>query len=326
MLQLRAAIRERGSSHIQRNAPCQDQFLVRKDGNSTLFTLADGHGSAPYTRSGLGARMMCAAAEHVLLAEHAIEQPDRILAAALKDTYDHFVARHMQFRPLAPWEKDALGSRPPEHAYGCTFLAVLSTEQEIFCCQVGDGHIALLDPRAAFLPELASDSACMGNVTSSMAYEWEDCLKHFRLRRYPQPVAALMMYSDGYAHPGQQPYEAAGLLAMDPAVSMEQILSEGRHGDDLTFLLAVDPRQTATEAFQSCLPHTVRQGALLLQAQQLKAQLQSAECYLQLALRQIRAAADPEKAANLTERLRPRAEAYRSALQTYQQIQQELSC
>ena len=280
MLQLRAALRERGRSHIQRNAPCQDQFLAEQNETAALFTLADGHGSAPYTRSGLGARMMCAAARHVLLAENAILQPDHILTAALKDAYDHLVARHMQFRPLDQWEKAALGSRPPEQAYGCTFLAVLSTRKETLCCQVGDGHIALLDSLAAFLPPLESDSACMGNVTSSMAYERENCLKHFRLRRYSQPVAALLMYSDGYAHPGQHPYGAAGLLAMDPAFSIEQVLSEGRHGDDLTFLLAVDPHKTATEAFQSCLPHTVHRGVLLLQAQQLKAQLQRSECYL----------------------------------------------
>ncbi len=326
MLQLRAAIRERGSSHIQRNAPCQDQFLVEQTKHAALFTLADGHGSAPYTRSGLGARIMCAAARQVLLAENAITQPDSALTAALKDSYDHLVARHMGLRPLAQWEKERLGSRPPEQAYGCTFLAVLSTEQETLCCQVGDGNIALLDSCAAFLPPLASDSACMGNITSSMAYGRDVCLHHFRLRRYPQPVAALLMYSDGYAHLGQQPYAAAALLAMNPAVSTEQILSEGRHGDDLTFLLAADPRQTATEAFQSCLPHTVHRGALLLQAQQLKAQLQSSECYLQLALRQIHTAADPKKAATLKEQLRPRAKAYQSALETYQQLQQELSC
>lgn len=326
MLQLRAAIRERGSSHIRCNTPCQDQFLVAQNETAALFTLADGHGSAPYTRSGLGARMMCAAARQVLLAENAITQPDQALAAALKDTYDHLVARHMQFRPLAQWEKARLETRPPEQAYGCTFLAVLSTEQETLCCQVGDGHIALLDPCATFLPSLASDSACMGNVTSSMAYEREDCLNHFRLRRYPHPVAALLMYSDGYAHPGLHPYAAAGLLAMDPSISMEQILSEGRHGDDLTFLLAADPRQTAAEAFQSCLPRTVYRGALLLQAGQLKTQLQSSECYLQLALKQIHTAADPKKAAALTEQLRPRAKAYQAALQTYQQLQQELSC
>ncbi len=326
MLQLYAAINETGSQHTRRHAPCQDHFLVRHTNRRTLYTLADGHGSAPYTRSGLGARMMCAAAAKILLAEHAELRNDAELAADLKDTYDRLVHRHLAHRPLADWELERLSDRPPSQAYGCTFLAALVTEQEVLCCQVGDGEIALVDPCAGFLPPLPADSACTANLTSSMAYSREDCLAHFRFQRYQQPVSALLLCSDGYSHQGNHPYNALSLLKLNEPATLDQVLDHGRHGDDLTFLLAVDPSLIATEGFQSCLPHTIHRGELLQQAHTLKAQLSTAECYLKLALNQIHAAANPEHAAALTERLRPRAMAYQTALQTYRQLQQELSC
>lgn len=324
MLHLRLAVNERGATHIQRHTPCQDRFLVRKDGQRTLFALADGHGSAPYTRSGLGARLMCAAAAQVLLAEDAELCPDAALTADLKDTYNHLVRRHLTLRPLEDWEYARLQNRPPEQAYGCTFLAALVTPQEVLCIQVGDGEIALLNEVGAFLPPLDADNACKGNLTSSMAYDRARCLAHFRVRRYAQPVAALFLYSDGYSHSGSVPYEAAGLLALNHAPTSEAVLSHGRHGDDLTFLLAADDTLTASEAFQTCLVRTLRRGRRLQEAERLKAELQSAECYLRLALQQYHAAKTVAQAEAWAAKIRPKADAYRAALITYEQLQSEL--
>ena len=324
MLRLRTAVNERGSTHIQLHAPCQDRFLVRSHGQRTLFTLADGHGSAPYTRSGLGARLMCAAAARVLLADGAEVKPDDVLTSALKDTYDRLIRRHLALRPLADWELERLADRPPEQAYGCTFLAALSTPQEVICFQIGDGTIALLDEMGAFLPPLDMDSACMGALTSSMAYDRERCLAHFRVRHYPQPVAALLMCSDGYCFSGNAPCQAAGLLTLNDAPELDAVLKRGRHGDDLTLLLAADDALIATEAFQSGLGRTLRRGQKLEQAARLKAELDRTACYLRLALPKYRTAADKAQAEAWLAKIRPKAEAYRAALSAYEELKQEL--
>lgn len=323
MLRLRTAVNERGSIHIQLHTPCQDRYLIRSNGQCTLFTLADGHGSAPHTRSGLGARLMCSAAARVLLADGAADEPDAVLTAALKDTYDRLVRRHLALRPLADWELERLQGRPPEQVYGCTFLAALSTPQEVICLQVGDGTITLLDEMGMFLPPLERDDFCTGALTSSMAYDRECCLAHFRVRRYPQPVAALLMHSDGYCFSGRFPYRAAGLLALNGAPELEAVLRKGRRGDDLTFLLAADDVLTATEAFQSGLTRTLRRGERLEQAAQIKMEMERTACYLRLALSKYHAAADKAQADAWMAKIRPRAEAYRAALSAYEELKRE---
>ena len=267
---------------------------------------------------------MCAAAARVLLADGAEVKPDDVLTSALKDTYDRLIRRHLALRPLADWELERLADRPPEQAYGCTFLAALSTPQEVICFQIGDGTIALLDEMGAFLPPLDMDSACMGALTSSMAYDRERCLAHFRVRHYPQPVAALLMCSDGYCFSGNAPCQAAGLLTLNDAPELDAVLKRGRHGDDLTLLLAADDALIATEAFQSGLGRTLRRGQKLEQAARLKAELDRTACYLRLALPKYRTAADKAQAEAWLAKIRPKAEAYRAALSAYEELKQEL--
>lgn len=306
----------RGRHHVQRNLPCQDRFLARTGAEGTVLAVCDGHGGAPYTRSGLGARILARCAAGLLSAG----LPGEEAAAALKDRYDRLVNRHLALRPLKDWERSRLGRRPDQEAYGTTFVCAVLTGEGTDVFQLGDGGVFLLGRDGRFLPPLPPDPDCVANVTSSMAYPREECLRHFRFHRYP-PAAAAFVFTDGWAFSGPLPWEAAALL-LEPEraeEALDELLLQGDHGDDQTFLCAYDPEQIAEPAFRAGVEAEAELGKEALRRAAMEAQMHQLACYLKLAMKKVKRmqrSQDPGLAAFL-EAMRPRAQAYldlRSAL------------
>lgn len=230
---------QRGGS---RHRHCQDRFLVQDTGKELLVAVADGHGSAPYTRSGLGARFACRAAIDLLR-----QVPDDIFPAALKTRFDRMVQRHLAFHPLEDWEKERAQSLPSSEAvYGTTLLCARITDKGATVFQLGDGEICVLDFLGNCLPALPSDPNCVGNITSSLVNGMEFCCRHFRTVHYSEPIGGIVLTTDG-CEGGSFP--AAWAMLPDNQGVLEKIMDTTNHGDDQTLVLAFDPAAAAEAAF-----------------------------------------------------------------------------
>lgn len=237
-------LRRTGSSHRF----CQDRFQIWVGEDRLILTTADGHGGRPYTRSGLGARIACA--EAVKLLRGGIDPA--YLPPALKTRFDYMTRKHLAQHPLEDWERERLDGRPEEVAYGATFLAAVLTAEDAWLFQLGDGDIHALDTDGNFLPPLAADEDCRGNLTTSLVNERDHLADRFRVMHYDRPVGAVFLYTDGC--------EGALIPAMDalscqPELNarLEKLLEQTSRGDDQTFLLALNTGAAETEGFRENL-------------------------------------------------------------------------
>lgn len=238
------AIQRTGSAH----RVCQDRYMVVRHGDRLVLAACDGHGGKPYVRSGLGARLACAAVKNVLT--QPTLPPD--IPAAIKDCYDAMVARHRAFRPLEDWELERLGSRDPAEAYGTTLLAALITPESTVLLQMGDGDLHALRTNGTFFPALPADENCQGNLTSSMANSRDCVLSHFRCARFEEPAAAVMMFTDGCD--GGLLQTAGAALDLEGAEGLlRQMFRDTSRGDDQTVILACAPGSGNDEVFRTNL-------------------------------------------------------------------------
>lgn len=285
-----------GSAHRH----CQDRYRVVSDGDHLILAVADGHGGRPYVRSGLGARMACAAAVEVLLN---CPDPARI-PGAIKDCYDGLVTRHLALRPLVDWELERLGDRPPAEAYGTTLLAALLGPDSTGLFQVGDGELYALDPHGDFFPALPEDTACVGNLTTSLASGRAHVLARFRSAWFCGPAVALLLFTDGC---GGGLLRAACALAdpEGPEEQLRELFRETAHGDDQTLLLFCSP-VTEGEDFRAGLAENIcrmeEKRRLQRQMRRDRAEYAELRSYLRLALRKAErmcSTGDPELGAYL---------------------------
>lgn len=291
-----------GSAH----RGCQDRYRVLRREDRLILLVSDGHGGRPYTRSGLGARFACAAAEAVLRKE----TDSDFIPAAIKDRYDAMVAKHLALRPLEDWEAERLGSLPQPAVYGATLLAAVITPTATELFQLGDGEIHALKADGTFFPGLPADGDCQGNLTTSLAHNREFALRHFRTVRYPEPAAGLMLFSDGCE--GGVHQSAVGLADL-PALDthLENMLHITNHGDDQTFLLTWNPEIVDTEPFRNTLTEALQ--VMAEETRRKKQEMRDLEeytqlrSYLNLAVR---------KARRLAQRSAPELDAYLTKLKS----------
>ena len=298
------ALRHTGSAHRM----CQDRCRMERRGDRLILTAADGHGARPFVRTGLGARFACTAAVRVL----GDGLPAEDVPAAIKRRYDTMVARHLEFRPLAPWELQRLDGRPPEAAYGTTLMAVSITEAGTALYQLGDGEVHIFDADGQLMDPLPADEQCQGHLTSSLCSSKSSSLASFRMAVHPIPAAAVLMFTDGCE---------GGLIRAAAALTAPEILEEGllgmfaatRHGDDQTCLAAFDAEIVSGETFQAGLHWTLdnlrAKAKHQRQEQSERAELAQLQSYLSLALQKARRMASGESKSYLNS-LRPSVERY----------------
>ena len=317
-----------GKNHRRaHNKPCQDRLLVHQ-GKDLLLVVADGHGGAPYCRSGMGARIACQAAADIL--SQGDKADDAQTAAAIKEKFDRLVRRHLARHPLSQQEKERLQGSPAATAYGTTLSAAAIRANAATVYQIGDGGVYLLDEKGRFLPPLEADSDCAGCVTSSMAYDMDRYLEHIRIRHYPGRPAAAMLFSDGYVFSSSLPWQAACLLRRSDGLeaAFDQLLREGDHGDDQTFILAFDPDLTSTPDFWDGLDTEEAKGRLAQRLASLQAEQERRLCWLQLALQKARCLQDNPDQKEEFERfkalMRERLNEYENFQKTSQRLRKEL--
>lgn len=319
-----------GSSHIMRHKPCQDRLCHVQTPDFTLVAVADGHGSAEHTRSGLGARFAVYAAKKILPSD----APDEEVVADIKWLYDHLVARHLSRHPLSDREMALLSAARlhPVAAYGCTLAAAVidynrgTTSR--YC--LGDSDVVLIDATSGhFPPSMPEDPACVGSATSSMCQSPETVKQHFRIQHLDGIMAAVGVYSDGAE---AEDWRAAEVLfskgdeASEESMEnrVEKLLKVTDHGDDQTFVLAVEPEAVNTDDFQTGVAEEVHRGHQLLAITRGVEKRKQMETYLRLLLDKSKRLSGSEAVKFKDEVLRPAAEEFAALNNTIEVLRKEL--
>lgn len=319
-----------GSSHITRHKPCQDRLCHVQTPDFTLVAVADGHGSAEYTRSGLGARFAVYAAQKVLPSD----APDEEVVADIKWLYDHLVARHLSRHPLSDREMALLSAAKlhPVAAYGCTLaVAVIDYAHNSttrYC--LGDSGVFFIDTCGRFPPPLPDDPACVGSATSSMCQSPETVKEHFRIQHLDGIMAAVGVYSDGAEAEDWRAAEALFFKGDDEAseesmeTRVEKLLKMCDHGDDQTFVLAADSEAVNTDDFQAGVAEEVHRGHQVMALNRLVEKRKQSEVYLRLLLDKAKRLSGSEAVKFKDEVLRPAAEEFTALNNTIEVLRKEL--
>lgn len=213
----------RGASHDRTGMPNQDAISwlpTAGSGPSLVLAVADGHGSARYSRSHIGADLGVATATH-LISEFIAGQVDadnlsvvkraaeEWLPGALVRTWLEAVGEHIKANPLSEEELNALGrghsdrSQSPEErmaiAYGATVLVAGVTGAFVLYLQLGDGEIMTVSDQGEVSKPLAKDDRLFANETTSLCTPeaWRDFRVGFQPITRAQP-ALILLSTDGY--------------------------------------------------------------------------------------------------------------------------------
>lgn len=321
-----------GSSHIMRHKPCQDRLCRVQTPDFTLvLAVADGHGSPEYSRSGIGARFAVYAAKKILPSD----APDEEVVADIKWLYDHLVARHLSRHPLSDREMALLSAARlhPVAAYGCTLaVAVIDYAHNSttrYC--LGDSGVFCIGADGRFPPSMPEDPACVGSATSSMCQSPETVKQHFRIQHLGI-MAAVGVYSDGAE---AEDWRAAEVLfskgdeASEESMEnrVEKLLKVTDHGDDQTFVLAVEPDAVSTDDFQAGVAEEIHRGHQVMALNRLVEKRKQAEVYLRLLLEKAKrlSVSDGSEAVKFKDEvLRPAAEEFATLNKSIEVLRMEL--
>ncbi len=194
----------RGATHERNGLPNQDAIYwlpASGRGSSVVLTAADGHGSARYWRSHIGAALAVekaaqlteeflhnqASVDNLSLIKHATEE---WLPRALVRNWSEAVAEHLTSDPMDP---------ESSVAYGATLIVAAVTERFVLYLQLGDGEILTVSERGEVGRPLIKDERLFGNETTSLCAPeaWRD----FRVSFQPltqSPPALILLSTDGY--------------------------------------------------------------------------------------------------------------------------------
>lgn len=204
----------RGATHERNGLPNQDAIHwlpVSGRGSSAVLAVADGHGSARYSRSHIGAALAVeqgvqlidefinsqADVDNLSLIKHATEE---WLPRTLVRNWSEAVNEHLKTEPLTPDELSVVGVESWV-AYGATLLLAAVTERFVLYLQLGDGEILTVNDRGDVSRPMTKDERLFGNETTSLCASdaWRDFRVNFQPLHATQSHPALILLStDGY--------------------------------------------------------------------------------------------------------------------------------
>ncbi|ALU42389.1 PP2C family serine/threonine-protein phosphatase [Pseudoalteromonas rubra] len=177
-----------GANHVSKNTPCQDACLTSvqyiKGQPYVLFTVADGHGSARYVRSDIGAHFAvqsaCSVVSDWLVSVEQIsrDNPGNWLshlrhdfgprfAHKLRQTWLDRVTEHLKEHPFK--EDELALNSTPINAYGTTIALAVVFNGQVFVGAIGDsGVFAVLNNGEFFVLNDTEDNN-LGLTTNSLS-------------------------------------------------------------------------------------------------------------------------------------------------------------
>jgi hypothetical protein len=213
----------RGALHERRGLPNQDaiRWLQHAPGELPIvLAVADGHGSATYFRSGVGAACAVEVAVEVG-AELAAMSQESDLSAVKREAEERLperisrlwserVERHLGEHPLTDDEQERLDTSPGAHArdrferdgssaYGATLLFAIVTSRFIVFGQLGDGELLWVDSsgETSIVFESAPDE--VGEETASLCMK--DAARYLKIKVAPLHQShppLILATTDGY--------------------------------------------------------------------------------------------------------------------------------
>jgi len=191
----------KGASHIATSKGNQDAVNVLPCSDLGLaVAVADGHGSAKYIRSDVGAKFAVeiATKEFALLLDDqrfiSVDELRQRVAQGIMHRWRNAVNEHLNTRPLDDEERRRTGLSPGDdvQAYGTTLLAAgvkyarrrNSTAQGngpegvAYFLQIGDGDLVVVDISGNVSRPIAKERGVLGEETDSLCMK--DAWKKFR--------------------------------------------------------------------------------------------------------------------------------------------------
>jgi serine/threonine protein phosphatase PrpC len=263
----------RGASHERSGMPNQDAIRWLPEsgaGSSLVLAVADGHGSARYSRSHIGASFAVETTAQLIREFLAVQSDvknlslikraaEEWLPGALVRAWAEAVGEHIKAHPFSEVELAALGgdhgnaadAGPQSNvrsdaelnigklsiAYGSTILAAAVAETFVLYLQLGDGEILTVTGSGAVSKPLARDDRLFANETTSLCARdaWRDFRVSFRPIPHEQP-ALILLSTDGYPNSFR---DEPGFLKVGSDI-LEMIYTEGlsQVGDKLSGWLA----------------------------------------------------------------------------------------
>lgn len=193
-----------GERHKIESAPCEDCSYSMVQNGIAIAIVCDGHGSAEYFRSAIGAKMAAEVTVDAVL--NFVKNTDKALLVGQQ--FSSFGANendepltdeaYMVFRKLFTsviylWEKkvnehalnnpitdEEAKSLPANYKelltdgmfmdspYGTTLLAYVQTPRYWFAFQIGDGKIVSFDAESKWQEPVMADKKCHDNITTSL--------------------------------------------------------------------------------------------------------------------------------------------------------------
>jgi serine/threonine protein phosphatase PrpC len=220
----------RGASHERSGMPNQDAIRWLPEsgaGSSLVLAVADGHGSARYSRSHIGANLAVETAAQLIREFLAVQSDvnnlslikratEEWLPGALVRAWVEAVGEHIKTHPFSEAELAALsgdhgsaadaGAEDADPnvgklaiAYGSTILAVAVAETFVLYLQLGDGEILTVTDSGVVSKPLARDDRLFANETTSLCARdaWRDFRVSFQPIPHAQP-ALILLSTDGY--------------------------------------------------------------------------------------------------------------------------------
>jgi serine/threonine protein phosphatase PrpC len=239
----------RGASHERSGTPNQDAIHWRSQSGAGLpvvLAVADGHGSAKYFRSEVGARLAVETAAEVV-SDFLAGQSGAQNLSAIKRTAEEWlpvalvrrwleaVGEHSTAHGLSEVEHDLLqaGSGAPVGtvtssssplAYGATVLVAAVAESFTLFLQLGDGEILTVSDEGEVSRPLPADERLFANETTSLCAPeaWRDFRVCFQAISHTPP-AIILLSTDGYPNSFR---DEAGFLKVGSDI-LEMVRADG---------------------------------------------------------------------------------------------------
>jgi hypothetical protein len=192
----------RGAVHERNGLPNQDAIYwlpASGEGSSIVLAVADGHGSARYSRSHIGASFAVESAAH-LVHEFINSGADNL--SLLKDATEDWLPRAL-VRKWVEVVTDHYNADPLNEesvvAYGATLIVAAVSERFALYLQLGDGEILTVSESGEVTQPLTRDDRLIANETTSLCAP--DAWRDFRVSFQPfvrSSPALILLSTDGY--------------------------------------------------------------------------------------------------------------------------------
>ncbi len=190
----------RGAVHERNGLPNQDaiHWLPKSaEGSSIVLAVADGHGSAKYSRSHIGASLAVESA--ALLVQDFIDRDFENLSL-LKDAVEDWLPRALVRKWVEVVTDDCKANGEESIvAYGATLIVAAVSERFALYLQLGDGEILTVSESGEVTRPLARDDRLIANETTSLCAPdaWRDFRVSFQPLNHSSP-ALILLSTDGY--------------------------------------------------------------------------------------------------------------------------------